>query len=74
MARIKMKHQQKLSVEEVFKLFIASSSAKGLTEKTLDTYQHHFKAVFNRVDTSINIADLIFIKAEWERRKQFHLL
>ena len=52
-----MKHQQKLTVEETFKLFIASSSAKGLTEKTLKTYQHHFNAVFKRTDSTIDIAD-----------------
>lgn len=57
MKKIKMKHQQKLTVEETFKLFIASSSAKGLTEKTLKTYQHHFNAVFKRADNSLDIAE-----------------
>lgn len=57
MKKIKMKNQQKLTVEETFKLFIASSSAKGLTEKTLKTYQHHFNAVFKRADSTIDITE-----------------
>ena len=54
MMKIKMKRQQKLTVEETFKLFIASSSARGLTEKTLKTYQQHFNAVFKRADSSFD--------------------
>ena len=52
-----MKTQQKLSTEEAFKLFIASSSAKGLTEKTLSTYQQHFKAISRRTDVSADIGN-----------------
>jgi len=43
MANIKMKTAETL--EESFEKFLLSKSAKGITEKTVQTYSQHFHAI-----------------------------
>lgn len=57
MARIKMKTAA-LTVEECFDSFINSRKAKGLSEKTLQTYHYHFAAIGKYLDTAASIEDL----------------
>lgn len=46
------------TVEETFEDFIISRKAKGLSDKTLTTYNQHFKAVRRHIDVDIPIDDL----------------
>lgn len=57
MARIKMKAAA-LTVEECFDSFMNSRKAKGLSEKTLQTYHYHFAAIGKYLDTAASIEDL----------------
>lgn len=58
MARIKMKNTQNETVKELFSLFISNSSAKGLKEKTIKTYQQHFNSVSKRLNVEIPVSRL----------------
>ena len=42
MARISMRNVQKSTVEEYFSLYLSSAAAKGVKDKTLETYKNHF--------------------------------
>lgn len=57
MARIKMKTAD-LTIEEAFADFIASKKAKGVADKTLQTYHYHFAAVAKHLDIYSDIGDL----------------
>lgn len=46
------------TVAETFEDFILSRKAKGLSDKTLTTYNQHFKAVRRHIDVDIPIDDL----------------
>ena len=41
MARISMRNVQKSKVEEYFSLYLSSAAAKGVKDKTLETYKNH---------------------------------
>ena len=41
MARISMRNVQKSTVEEYFTLYLSSAAAKGVKDKTLETYKNH---------------------------------
>ena len=56
MTRIKMKLSG--SVKETFADFILSRKAKGLSEKTLATYQQHFSAICKHISVSEPTEDL----------------
>lgn len=57
MARIKMKAAA-FSVEECFESFLNSRKAKGLSEKTLQTYHYHFAAIGKYLDVSAGIDEI----------------
>ena len=44
MARISMRNVQKSPVSEYFDLFLSSSAARGVKDKTLSTYKQHLSA------------------------------
>lgn len=46
------------TVEQVFSAFLTSAGARGVKEKTLDTYKQHFRAISKRLDVSMEIQDL----------------
>ena len=45
-----------LTMAEAFDNFIFAKSAQGLTDKTLKSYQSHFKCISKYLDTSIQLA------------------
>ena len=45
MARVKISMQSSALTGDVIKRFILHCRAKGLSAKTLDTYQQHFSAI-----------------------------
>lgn len=57
MARIKMKNLSP-SIEDCFDSFINSRKAKGLSEKTIQTYHYHFAAISKYLDTAVSIDTL----------------
>lgn len=58
MARMKMKKVCETTVEEVFEDFLLSKKAKGTSDKTLETYNYHFRAISKYLDTSADITGL----------------
>lgn len=58
MAKITMKTAYLPTVEKIFSLWLSASAAKGVTDKTLETYRSHFQAIGKRLDTSLPIAEL----------------
>lgn len=60
----KIKLNNAVTMEETFKQFIFSRKTKGLSDKTLESYQNHFRAVMRHLDTSTDIA--AFQKADLE--------
>lgn len=56
MKRIQMKTST--TTAEIFEDFIISRKSKGLSDKTLTTYNHHFKAMNHHLDCNIPIEDL----------------
>lgn len=50
--------QVSISVADTFGDFILSRKAKGLSEKTLTTYNQHLSAVGKHMDVSIPIEEL----------------
>lgn len=56
MAKIRL--QTTASIEEAFKDFIFSKRAKGLAEKTLVSYQFHFKSIARYLDVTQELAEL----------------
>ena len=45
MARISMRNVQKSSVSEYFNLYLSSAAARGVKDKTLQTYKNHFEQI-----------------------------
>jgi len=59
MARIMMKNKRKeASLQEVFDLFLAATAAKGVRDKSLETYRQHCRAIGKRLDFTVCVADL----------------
>lgn len=56
MKKIQMKTST--TTAEIFEDFIISRKSKGLSDKTLTTYNHHFKAISHHLDCNIPIEDL----------------
>lgn len=52
MARISMRSVQKSTFEQIFSLYLSAAAAKGVKEKTLDTYKQHFRAISKRLDVT----------------------
>lgn len=53
MARISMRNVQKSTVEKYFSLYLSSAAAKGVKDKTLETYKNHFRSISKRMNTTI---------------------
>ena len=53
MARITMRNVQKSLVEQYFSLFLSSAAARGVKDKTLQTYKQHFHSIFKRMDVTV---------------------
>jgi hypothetical protein len=49
MARISMRNVQKSSVSEYFDLYLSSAAARGVKDKTLQTYRIHFRSITKRM-------------------------
>ena len=58
MARIIRKNTQNTSIREAFTLFISHCTAKGLKEKSIQTYQQHFNSVSKRLNVNVPIGNL----------------
>ena len=48
-----MRNVQKSTVEEYFSLYLSSAAAKGVKDKTLETYKNHFRSISKRMNTTI---------------------
>ena len=53
MARISMRNVQKSSVSDYFDLYLSSAAARGVKDKTLQTYKNHFRSIAKRMDVTI---------------------
>ena len=53
MARISMRNVQKSSVSEYFDLYLSSAAARGVKDKTLQTYKNHFRSISKRMDVTV---------------------
>ena len=53
MARISMRNVQKSSVSEYFDLYLSSAAARGVKDKTLQTYKNHFRSISKRMNTTV---------------------
>lgn len=49
MARISMRNVQKSSVSEYFDLYLSSAAARGVKDKTLQTYKNHFRSTVSTI-------------------------
>ena len=49
---------QGASIEETFKDFIVSRKTKGLADKTIESYNYHFRAIAHHLDIYKDITDL----------------
>lgn len=58
MARIMMKVTPTNTVEDLYPSFLSAAAARGVKDKTLDTYKQHFRAISKRLDVSIPITEL----------------
>ena len=56
MAKIKL--NQSTTIEEAFEDFITSRKTKGVVDKTIESYQNHFRAVARHLDISKSIYTL----------------
>lgn len=52
-ARISMRNVQKSSISEYFDLYLSSAAARGVKDKTLQTYKQHFHSIAKRMDGSV---------------------
>ena len=55
MARITMKTAPSNTVEELFPTFLSAAAARGVKDKTLDTYKQHFRAISKRLNVTAPI-------------------
>lgn len=46
------------NIDEVFPRFVASQTAKGLSDKTIKTYFNHFHSISKHLDTSLSFNEL----------------
>ena len=53
MARISMRNVQKSTVQQYFDLYLSSAAARGLKDKTLQTYKQHFHSISKRMDVTV---------------------
>jgi len=53
-----MKKTDEITVEQAFSLFFRAASARGVTDKTLQTYKHHSRALFKRCDGNVPLGEL----------------
>lgn len=53
MARISMRNVQKSSVSEYFDLYLSAAAARGVKDKTLQTYKQHLHSIAKRMDVSV---------------------
>ena len=58
MARITMRKTQETKLSEIFTLYLASAAGRGVKDKTLRTYEQHFKAISKRLDVDSNISQI----------------
>ena len=58
MAKIKMSAQRNETIAQTFSAFLLSASARGVKDKTMETYTQHFRAISKRLDTSLPIGEL----------------
>ncbi len=65
MKKITMYSQTNASVQEYFRQYLISGSARGLSEATLKTYQGHFNSLSKFLDMSVLLSSLT--KADVER-------
>ena len=42
-----------LSIKEAFKDFVVAQTAKGVSDKTVETYHAHFRSIGKHLDTSL---------------------
>lgn len=56
--KLSMQAQESASVEERFQQFLSASAARGLSDKTLKTYQTHFHCISKHLDTSAPLSSL----------------
>ena len=52
MARIQMQTAKNMTMEDCFKLFLSVTAAKGVKDKTLETYRNHFKSISKRLNVT----------------------
>ena len=48
-----MRNVQKSPVEQYFNLFLSSAAARGVKDKTLQTYKQHFHSISKRMDVTV---------------------
>ena len=48
-----MRNVQKSPVEQYFSLFLSSAAARGVKDKTLQTYKQHFHSISKRMDVTV---------------------
>ena len=48
-----MRNVQKSPVEQYFSLFLSSATARGVKDKTLQTYKQHFYSISKRMDVTV---------------------
>ena len=58
MARISIRRVQKSIFEQIFSLYLSAAAAKGVKDKTLNTYKQHFRAISKRLDETTPIEKL----------------
>ena len=58
MARITMRKNQETKLSEIFTFYLASAAGRGVKDKTLRTYEQHFKAIAKRLDVDSNISQI----------------
>lgn len=63
--KIVMFGENENNFDEIFKLFVVSKTACGVSDTTLRNYHYHKKAISNFVDTNRPIRDIS--KREWEQ-------
>ena len=59
--RIK-KVQVSAKLEEAFPRFVASATARGVSDKTIQTYHEHIHRVGKHIELSMTFLDLILVK------------
>lgn len=53
MARISMRNVQKSTTAQYFDLYLSSAAARGVKDKTLQTYKQHFHSISKRLDVTV---------------------